>query len=454
LQDFLPALASIFTNVKPTDLMETKIPLLFVDDNQLVQRWMHFEELYLKGELMDVTGGYPDKKKLKPLVQNDYKTLYGLRKEDISYLADLVENEEVCLKASKAKTGDKQQILPSLAEAGARERLIRAMKNELMRHFEHHELPSKKSSYTPYTAEAWDQFARDKKIERKEISHWVDKALISAAGKQWLDGRVRPLNKTIDPKDCPESVKNMWENHIHSVHKSDVADDMRTSFAENYNCQTMDPVQWDMTEVVSRVEVTRWRGTGKPHTYFWFLFKSTLNSPCAAEVLEDRNLQRLFDALECVDMGSIAVRSPAVLFTDCEGFFQVLSHLQKRRLKSKKRVWTCHAIQYIASNDEGFPGPQIGQAYVVYVLLCFGFTIDENPQLTFKAYFTGKTPMAPVFISNDIEETVKQWKKPGIPSVKVAALQMMFQEHIHQGSVIVNVNGGPHFSYLGFVSTL
>jgi hypothetical protein len=229
---------------------------------------MHFEEIYLKGELKDATGGYLDKKKLKPLVQNDYKTLYGLRKDDISYLADLVENKEVCLKASKAKMGDKQQILPSLTEASVRPWLIRAMKNELMCHFEHHKLPNKKSSYTPYTAEAWDQFAHDKKIEHREISHWVDKALISTAGKQWLDGRVKPLNKTTDPKDCPELVKNMWENHIHSVHKSDVANDMRTSFAENYNCQTMDPVLWDMTIVVSREEVTRWRRIGKPHTYF------------------------------------------------------------------------------------------------------------------------------------------------------------------------------------------
>jgi hypothetical protein len=170
--------------------------------------------------------------------------------------------------------------------------------------------------------------------------------------------------------------------------------------------------------------------------------------------LEDRKLQRLFDALEVVDMGSIAVRSPTALFTDCDGFFQVLSHLQKRRLKTKKKVWTCHAVQYVTSGDEGFPRPQIEQAYVVYILLCFGFTIDENPQQSFKAYFTGKTPMAPVFISNDIEETLKQWKKPGIPSIKVAALQMMFQEHNYQDSVIVNVNGGPHFSYLGFVSTL
>ena len=196
---------------------------------------MHFEELYLKGELKDVTKGYLDKKKLKPLVENDYKTLYGLCKDDISYLADLVENNEVCLKALKAKMEDKQRILPSFAKVGAREWLIWAMKNKLMYHFEHHELPNKKSSYTPYTVEVWDHFAYDKKIEHKEILHWVDKALISIAGKQWLDGRIRPLNKTADPKDCLESVKNMWENHIYSMYQFDLIDDMKTSFAENYN---------------------------------------------------------------------------------------------------------------------------------------------------------------------------------------------------------------------------
>ena len=50
----------------------------------------------------------------KPFVQNDLKLLYGLRPEDIHFLADLVERKEISVKGSKATKGDKVARLPSL----------------------------------------------------------------------------------------------------------------------------------------------------------------------------------------------------------------------------------------------------------------------------------------------------------------------------------------------------
>ena len=89
--------------------------------------------------------------KRKPFVQNDLKPLYGLRSEDIHFLADLVERKEISVKGSKATKGDKVARLPSLQAAGNRERLMWVMKNELMNHFKKFELPSRKSTYVMYS---------------------------------------------------------------------------------------------------------------------------------------------------------------------------------------------------------------------------------------------------------------------------------------------------------------
>ena len=102
-------------------------------------------------------------------MQNDLKPLYGLRPEDIHFLADLVERKEISVKGSKATKGDKVARLPSLQAAGNRERLMRVMKNELMNHFKKFELPSRKSTYVMYSREDWDDFAKEKSIIRLEL---------------------------------------------------------------------------------------------------------------------------------------------------------------------------------------------------------------------------------------------------------------------------------------------
>ena len=86
-------------------------------------------------------------------MQNDLKPLYGLRPEDIHFLADLVEGKEISVKGSKATKGDKVARLPSLQAAANRERLMRVMKNELMNHFKKFEQPSRKSTYVMYSWE-------------------------------------------------------------------------------------------------------------------------------------------------------------------------------------------------------------------------------------------------------------------------------------------------------------
>jgi hypothetical protein len=56
MQDFVPALASIFTNVKDSELKDCKIPLLFTEDDSAVDRWVEIEKEYIKGKLPDAQG--------------------------------------------------------------------------------------------------------------------------------------------------------------------------------------------------------------------------------------------------------------------------------------------------------------------------------------------------------------------------------------------------------------
>ena len=211
VQNFVPALASIFTSVKDSELKECKIPLLFTEDDYTVDRWVEIEKDYIKGKLPDAQGNVQKNYDLKhkPFVQNDLKPLYGLRPEDIYFLADLVERKEISVKGSKVTKGDKVARLPSLQAAGNRERLMRVMKNELMNHFKKFELPRWKSTYVMYSRKDWDDFAKEKSITRSELESWLDKAYATTVGKKWMDDRNKNLNKTSDPKDCPDVVKAM-----------------------------------------------------------------------------------------------------------------------------------------------------------------------------------------------------------------------------------------------------
>ena len=116
--------------MKDSELKEYKIPLLFTEDNFAVERWVEIKKDYIKGKLPDAHGNVQKNYDLKrkSFVQNDLKLLYGLRLEDIHFLADLVEQKEIFVKGSKTTKGDKVARLPSLQAARNWERLMRVMK--------------------------------------------------------------------------------------------------------------------------------------------------------------------------------------------------------------------------------------------------------------------------------------------------------------------------------------
>ena len=60
--------------------------------------------------------------------------------------------------------------------------------------------------------------------------------------------------------------------------------------------------------------------------------------------------------------------------------------------------------------------------------------------------------MDAVYLAKDITETTAQWKRIGRPTIKLAALSTLFEVHLKENMVVVNVNGKAHFIHLGLVS--
>ena len=243
--------------MKDSKLKECKIPLLFTKDDSEVEWSVEIEKDYIKGKFSNAQGNvqknYDLKRKL--FVQNDLKPLYSLRPEDIHFLADLVERKEISMKGSKATKGDKVARLPSLQAAGNRERLMRVMKNELMNHFLKWELPSRKSTYVMYSSMDWEDFAKDKSITRAELESWLDKAYASIVGKKWMDDRNRNLNKTFDPKNCPDIMRAIWNSHRYATNQASVAADIQRKFAEKYKCIVLDKLRPDFVGLLASEDV-------------------------------------------------------------------------------------------------------------------------------------------------------------------------------------------------------
>jgi hypothetical protein len=75
------------------------------------------------------------------------------------------------------------------------------------------------------------------------------------------------------------------------------------------------------------------------------------------------------------------VRSPALLFTNLEGFFQTLIHLEKRK---KSSIWDWHVVHYIPTSDDGFPSPLVGLSFDVYIIFCYGYDATKTSLQSFK----------------------------------------------------------------------
>ena len=110
-------------------------------------------------------------------------------------------------------------------------------------------------------------------------------------------------------------------------------------------------------------------------------------------------------------------------------------------------------VHYVPSREDGFPEPSVETSYMVYIIFCFGNVGTQPTSICFKDYFSGRTAIEAMYQAKDITETTTQWRRTGRPTIKLAALSILFQAHLRENMVVVNVNGGAYFTHLGLVSS-
>ena len=155
-----------------------------------------------------------------------------------------------------------------------------------------------------------------------------------------MDDRNRNLNKTSDPKECPNVVKAMWDAHIYATNQASVAADIQSKFTGKYKCVVLDKLRPDLAGLLASEDVFQWRGGGKTHLFFYFLFDKQEDRSVKPDLLDDVRLRRIFEPLEAAEPnGGSFARSGGVIFTDAMGFHAVVSHLETRLRKSKQKVW-------------------------------------------------------------------------------------------------------------------
>ena len=171
------------------------------------------------------------------------------------------------------------------------------------------------------------------------------------------------------------------------------------------------------------------------------------------DLLDEVRLKRIFEPLEVAEFnGGAFARSGEVMITDAMEFHAAVLHLETRLLRSKQKVWNWHVVHYVSSREVGFIEPNIGTSYMVYRISCFSNVATQPTHNCFKDYFTRRTALDAVYLAKDITETTTQWKHTGCSTIKLAALSTLFEAHLKENMVDVNVNGGAHFIHLGLVS--
>ena len=151
-----------------------------------------------------------------------------------------------------------------------------------------------------------------------------------------MDNQNRNLNKTSDLKDCPNVVTAMWDAHIYATNQASVAADIQSKFVGKYKCVVLDKLRPDLAGLLANEDVYQWRGGGKTHLFFYFLFDKQKDKSVKPELLDEVRFKRIFEPLEAAEPngGSFAM-SGGVIFTDAMEFHAVVSHLETRLRKSK-----------------------------------------------------------------------------------------------------------------------
>ena len=100
-----------------------------------------------------------------------------------------------------------------------------------------------------------------------------------------------------------------------------------------------------------------------------------------------------------------------------------------------------------------FPAPDIGVVTSVYCIFLYEYSSDLSPHESFKDLFGGRPDKLPAYL-NAAEKSVDilRWTALGEPRMRNSALDDLFGGFLKSESVVVNVDGGAHFTYFALVS--
>ena len=107
---------------------------------------------------------------------------------------------------------------------------------------------------------------------------------------------------------------------------------------------------------------------------------------------------------------------------------------------------------YNLGPEDGFPISAIGVPCLLFLVFLFGYDEGQDAQSSFKNFFIGKAKtMKSTYIAEEMKDIDLFFRQLGIPWLKIASALTILVDHMVDDMVIVNVNGGPEFTYLGLL---
>ena len=76
------------------------------------------------------------------------------------------------------------------------------------------------------------------------------------------------------------------EFHIYATKQAEVTADIQRKFARKYKCILVDKLRPDLSGLLASEDVFQWRGGGKTHMFFYFLFDKQEDRTVKADLLD------------------------------------------------------------------------------------------------------------------------------------------------------------------------
>ena len=473
LQSFVDALVSIMTESKVKRIGETadapKIPLLHAND-QAFQVWVHIQDDWLEGHLPDCFGKYPplktsigeatpnaasgdhalvrSSKKAGPLPLSDFQPLYGLRDSEILDLAARVKSKHISVKSSKSKS--QTPSMDSLKDAAGLVKEIRLIKNELMYWKGDHPLPSKEQSYVPYTDAEYDALTQRLHITETEISLWHGRLSKTDAGKTFFEKRGRNLNKSSNPKDCPQLLHSLWDAHESNTANVETSQRSADALSENYFHKVSGRGTGNIGDVLYDVDVKAWRGQERKVVLVCPFIDRERQMPID---VEPAYLTMLLRSMESGEGDSRMAHIPGIFIVAEQGFLFIHEYLKWIAQNRKLLVWDVVSVIYLCAANDKLCDTAMHKTTPLYIMFLFGQESDRTQWARFRHYFGDGVPtlLPNVIDAEDFPDSPRQFLDPEKADLNIEAIALALGFVFNDTTVLVNIGGGPTFTHLGLV---